>query len=373
MSSFAEQKVVLIALLGTSPAVLTEMVWALATREEEPIVPDEIELWTTTKGKDAFEKQVLNQGVWEKLKADLVHRGVQGVERLRIGPASFAPFVGKDYDYLEDLSSEETNLLAADKMLKELRKYTDDPSCRVILSIAGGRKTMGALALQCISLVGRECDEVYHILVNEPFDKRLDPLFFYPEQVDGVWEKRKYGDKIYTDDQAELYLFKVPYVRMRPLYEEKLGESISTFTKLSARIQQKIDRKPVLKMNKKTGKVWLDKHLIKLSAIEFYILCLVLKKYPYGEKPLYMKLSSLRDSFDKLGFKASSIQQKLVNCSNLSKDFDKEPKETVKVIRNPLSSCRKKIAKISERISEQLLPLRNGTPDLTCVEVVWEE
>ena len=47
------KRTVLIAGMGTSPAVLTETVWALA-HQKKPVVPDEIVVLTTKAGKDAL-------------------------------------------------------------------------------------------------------------------------------------------------------------------------------------------------------------------------------------------------------------------------------------------------------------------------------
>ena len=46
---------VLLALLGMSPAVLTETVWALA-HENPPILPDRIGVITTRPGRDKIKK-----------------------------------------------------------------------------------------------------------------------------------------------------------------------------------------------------------------------------------------------------------------------------------------------------------------------------
>ena len=168
---------VLIVVLGTSPAILTETVWALAVNEG--IVPDEIEIWTTKTGKDVFEKAVLTKDaktgntVWDSLKTDLEKRlkkrNIDITGKLTLDEDSWKIFSNTKKQHLEDLLTTEDNLATADKMLKELRGH-DDPSKQILLSIAGGRKTMGALALQCMSLVGREEDKVYHVLVNPPFD-----------------------------------------------------------------------------------------------------------------------------------------------------------------------------------------------------------
>lgn len=46
-------RTILIAGMGTSPAVLTETVWALA-HQEQPVVPDEIVVITTKSGKESI-------------------------------------------------------------------------------------------------------------------------------------------------------------------------------------------------------------------------------------------------------------------------------------------------------------------------------
>ncbi len=46
----SDKKTVLVVGMGTSPAVMTEMVWALAY-QAEPVVPDEIVVFTTKNGK----------------------------------------------------------------------------------------------------------------------------------------------------------------------------------------------------------------------------------------------------------------------------------------------------------------------------------
>jgi hypothetical protein len=62
-------RTILIAGMGTSPAVLTETVWALA-HQEQPVVPDEIVVITTKSGKEALRAEVVSgaPSVWERIK-----------------------------------------------------------------------------------------------------------------------------------------------------------------------------------------------------------------------------------------------------------------------------------------------------------------
>lgn len=64
---------VLISLVGATPAVLTETVWALATRAD-PVIPDRIIALTTVPGAQLLKEKLFIDGHWERMLADL--RGV---------------------------------------------------------------------------------------------------------------------------------------------------------------------------------------------------------------------------------------------------------------------------------------------------------
>ena len=65
----SDKKTVLVVGMGTSPAVLTETVWALA-HQSESVVPDEIVVITTKSGKDALRTAIMSgaPSVWNRLK-----------------------------------------------------------------------------------------------------------------------------------------------------------------------------------------------------------------------------------------------------------------------------------------------------------------
>ena len=69
MSSGPATRTIFVAGMGTSPAVLTETVWALA-HQVQPVVPDEIVVITTKSGKDTLRAAVMSgeSSVWERLK-----------------------------------------------------------------------------------------------------------------------------------------------------------------------------------------------------------------------------------------------------------------------------------------------------------------
>jgi CRISPR-associated protein (TIGR02584 family) len=71
---------------------------------------------------------------------------------------------------LADIRTPADNHAAADFLLEKLRQFTENDDVRLVCSLAGGRKTMGALLYAGLSLIGRDTDRLTHVLVNEPFD-----------------------------------------------------------------------------------------------------------------------------------------------------------------------------------------------------------
>ena len=185
-----KDRVVLLSTIGTSPAVLTETIWALA-HLEEPIIPDEVVVVTTGKGAQELKKQLFSsdgESTWEGLKKALAKKKLDVEGKLSFGPVAesirIPATVSKTND-LDDIVTTEDNFLLADFLIREIRKYTEDSGVQLLTSIAGGRKTMSALMLSCMSLLGRDYDHVLHVLVNPPYDGAVaklnvlwQPLFF---------------------------------------------------------------------------------------------------------------------------------------------------------------------------------------------------
>lgn len=217
------KRTVLVALVGMSPAVLTETVWALAA--EEGAVPDEIVVLTTTIGAAGLEAALYGEnGIWDRFAEDLAKAfpeaaGVAKLKGMRITPELLRDAFGGD---ASDMRTPEDGLAAADRMVRLLRGIMT-PRNRVLVSIAGGRKAMGALLFSCMSLLGRRDDRVLHVLVDAPYDSpALKPHFHYPSAT----EHRLPNDaaKVYPGTAARVTLFDVPFVRMRNFYQGKLEE-----------------------------------------------------------------------------------------------------------------------------------------------------
>ena len=138
---------ILIAGMGTSPAVLTNVVWALA-HGEKPVVPDEIVVFITKNGKTLLKKELFDDGVWADMLKNLAREGIDIDGKLLFGETSIRSIPDVKGNEIDDLRTGDDNLRAADFMLGELRKYTEDNGTELHVSIAalqGHRRTQQAV------------------------------------------------------------------------------------------------------------------------------------------------------------------------------------------------------------------------------------
>ena len=219
---------VLIAVCGISPAVITETVQAIYQHYPAFII-DEVIVLTTTTGRDKLITQILQDGVWEKLREELqAHEG-----ELRFGDCSdsiqLIPSMDKKRN-LADICTPDDHLAMANQICRILRGYTDNPDITVLASLAGGRKTMSTMMGFCFSLFAREKDKLFHVLVNEPFDGRLEPPFLFKPQT--PVEHKLPDGKVISSDDAHIDLIEIPCVHLRKLFPQQFGKAPGDYSSL---------------------------------------------------------------------------------------------------------------------------------------------
>lgn len=229
------KRIILVSAMGTSPAVLTNTVWGLA-HQKHSIVPDEIVVFITKSGKELLIQRLFDDGVWNEMRSDLKREKIEIDGKLVFGATSIRVIPDAEGNEIEDLRTGDDNLRAADFMLSQLRQYTEDSETELHVSIAGGRKTMSALLFSCMTLLGRECDKVYHVLLPQDLEQGATPEFFYPEP--GKTFVSKGATKKLKAKQITTELFEVPFVRMRGWYQEKFNAIPPSYRALVARVQE---------------------------------------------------------------------------------------------------------------------------------------
>ena len=217
----ARKEVVLLAVTGLSPAVVTETVWALA-HEQPPVVPARVEFLTTAIGARRIRELLFTpqarfagRTAWQALREAVG----AGTTELMAGEPMVVSRPDPDTGTLvalDDIATPEENAAAASRILEAVRTVVENPDTRLVASIAGGRKTMGALLHAAVSLVGRETDRLTHVLVSSPFDAIAD--FFFPGQPGPPVTAR--DGRPLAPDQAVVRLADVPFVPLRNRFED---------------------------------------------------------------------------------------------------------------------------------------------------------
>lgn len=181
-------KTILIATIGTTPAVLTETIWALAVNGKkcigEAIVPDKVLVFTYEKCVERFCKLIFQKERngfcgWEKLTENLQKHRIKIKDKLKFGKASIFPYKKEDV-FVQDAFDEGAMDAIANTFVKEIKALRDNTSesVRIIASVSGGRKTDGDLLMSCMGLLGQEGDKVVHLIPSLGTQENFSGLNF---------------------------------------------------------------------------------------------------------------------------------------------------------------------------------------------------
>jgi CRISPR-associated protein (TIGR02584 family) len=294
-----------------SPAILTETVWALAypAKGIEPLIPDRVIAVTTLPGKGRIEEELFvpspeyeNRGVWQALRRSVLGKGFEVDPRLNLDSVQVIarrdPTLGRSFP-LEDIRTPADNDVAADFILEELRKLTENADTRVVASLAGGRKTMGALLYAALTLLGRPQDRLTHVLVSEPFeDPGLRPRFFFPAEPEMLHEHPRTGGA-HRGTAARLWLADVPFVRLRELFPRQLGRYPGSFGALVKTCSEQIEEiggPPAVGVEPEACTIIVNGVRLVLAPREFALFSFLAERCLAG-KPAYWQQKLAVDDF----------------------------------------------------------------------------
>jgi CRISPR-associated protein (TIGR02584 family) len=241
-----DREILLLAVAGISPAVITETVWALAfpPKGHPPAIPHRVRIITTTIGAVHIDKLRApapcfgGLSPWEALRHAILQRFPLFHDRLHLEPAIILakPSPRGIHRELDDIRTPEDNEAAADRILEIVRSITTRNDQRLIASIAGGRKTLGALLYAAMNLVARDDDLLTHVLVSEPFETPLDPPFWFPSEPPILHRRRDQHGAIVQEissAEARIDLAPVPFVPLRNRFRDLPGhQQVGGFMRL---------------------------------------------------------------------------------------------------------------------------------------------
>ena len=301
---------------------------------------------TTLPGQAASENLLIQQKGWERL-CDALRK--EGFEQPAFGASDSIRVIGDGRRDFDDVQTPQESDAAADFILGVLRQYTEQPDTEIVASIAGGRKTLSALLMACMTLLGRTQDRVCHVLADDTFIQQ-NPEFLFPQS------KRE-------QNAAAIQLCDIPFVRVRGWYEKEYSgvpPSYMTLVNRFTQIAPDPANYPPVRMDVNTGVCRIGEASVRLSPSEFALLLIIAQQIKAGHP-----LSSWYDLEPEMQtlFARQDIPSKANWFHSLKEGGDIDTDD----FRKLASSAREKLRRVFQHpgLAEALLPsMRRKTDDL---------
>lgn len=236
-------------------------------------MPDRVIAVTTAPGSHLIKEKLFSKDQWQGMLSALSDKGIEIDGKLRFGPIGDSirvfPNLARNAE-LDDIRSADDNKAVAEFFMELIRGFTENESIRLIVSIAGGRKTTSALLHSVMTLLGRAQDQINHILINDEWIFQSD--FLYPG-CPGIFVDRD-SEKSLSSDDAELQLVEVPFVPLRYLFSRDLDRSAGSFVDLMNQVRTNsinVDDDLLVQIDTKKGTFRVNDKEISLSDKEFLL------------------------------------------------------------------------------------------------------
>ena len=354
--------------------MLTETIWALA-HEKPPVIPDRVVVITTASGREAIQRELFElqdqKGeapgcVWDALLATLRKGGIALEGKLRFGVTAddIRVFTRADASgrsgELEDIRTPADNEAASDFLLDKLREFTENEDVQLVCSLAGGRKTMGALLYACLSLIGREDDRLTHVLVNEPFDDpRLQPRFYFPT-ASPTQHKAPEGRTV-SSAAALIDLADVPFVPLRKLFPRELGRMPGSFMSLVNQYRSVVEQMaapPRIELAEDKPVARIEGRAVPLSATAYALFSFLVERARSGE-PAFSSykdaIAPFKEFVEKCAAQASNLFDFRHDAAEAVKGWDETDTQDLRKQINAIKTALQR-ARIPSAITQHLLP-----------------
>lgn len=231
-----------------------------------PFVPTEIHLITTVDGERAMLAGLLEPaggapaGVLVQLQADYAEHF--GAARIQFGPGNLHVIRHPDGTPVHDFATDEDSQATGNAIVRVLRDLVADDDCAIHASYAGGRKSMSAMLVLAMSLLGRKQDRLSQVLIPQVFEVRE---FLYPPPQPRVIQVRD-GRQISTAE-ARITLATLPLLRVFDGLGLKLRDPHMSFEAVIELGEMALE-KQVIVVKPMTQSVQIGHLACKLTAAE---------------------------------------------------------------------------------------------------------
>lgn len=345
---------VLLAVMGLTPQVLTETLYALAVQPAgggAPFVPTEIRVVTTREGRERARLMLLDpeDGRFHQLCAEY------GLDRRAIafdeGSFHVVEHSGRP---LDDITDDVDNTAVADALSDMVRRLTADDEAAIHASLAGGRKTMGFYLGYALSLYGRPQDRLSHVLVNEPFSSAQE--FYYPPAKP---RRLVIRDRPVHTSAARIMMADIPFVRLRDGLPQRLVGGQASFSHTVAAAQRALEP-PSLVIDNARRLVTASGENVTLPAADFAFYAFLARRRAAGGAFVEWRtsgiakayLSEYRRTTDELSGNLERVEQRLAQGADKAW-FEERKAKVNRAIRNQLGES---LGRIYEIVSEGARP-----------------
>lgn len=198
----------LFCVVGCSPAVVTETLWALCIEEGHAVIA--IHVVTTQKGYETLAP------ILPSLVEEMKREYTEAASRLpREEDIHVECILDAQGEPLDDIDDERSSAALADLLTSRLRDYTAPDQPRLHASLAGGRKTMSHYMGSAMTLFARPVDEMSHVLVDPVATQCRD--FYYPTAASKMLRAHN-GDEV-DASTVTVRLHRPPLLRLRAVLE----------------------------------------------------------------------------------------------------------------------------------------------------------
>ena len=338
-------KNILLFSTGLSPQVVTESLYYHTQIKKKKI--DSIHIITDNTGLKLMDNLFLwyNKFLKEYKIKNQINFSKKNINILK----------GKNNKPLDDLKTIDDNDAATEQIFKVIEKLTNNDNSKLIVSVAGGRKTMSVIIGQALQFYAREYDQLTHVIVDDYIVGCPD--FYYPTKKSN---KISYKNKTFNAKNVNIYLDQIPFIKLRNITKSIIPKKNQSFTSLISVAQEEIDsieHKIKIEITKNQDILINNKKIVlpnKPKAI--YILFLKYAKKTYKNKEYSISIDDLleKETLDKYYKIYSALNKK----KSVLTENEKITIDNTKLRNSSYTSAwaQETRSKINRKLNEQLNP-----------------
>ncbi len=268
---------ILFSILGISPQILTETLYALM-QQSPPFMPNKIIVLTSSIGAKQCKRGLFQiEGGWFNKLCKTYQLDIEFSE------ADILVTQDENGRPIEDIRTNKDNQAVANHITSIIQNITNDDSTALHVSIAGGRKTMGFYAGYALSMFGREQDALSHVLVQDKFEG--EPSFYFPTPFSSVFVSKRSPLEYYDRKNAKVELVSLPFVRMRGAIDKKYFANLLDFDQMVKLLQQNVSSNSAgIVFDLAAQKLIANDIVIKLTDTNFIFYYWVCKRLKEGRR-----------------------------------------------------------------------------------------